>query len=111
MTKAQYDVTSHNYDLSKAIYHLSTETWIIPQNDPLFVDLVDTLNQSSLNSYCNNDQISISSSVHYYIRQMAAQCKTWGDIKSTLSSFVGLYYTQSEYNSFIAPYNYWYEHI
>lgn len=78
---------------------------------PLFVDLVDTLNQSSLNSYCNNDQISISSSVHYYIRQMAAQCKTWGDIKSTLSSFVGLYYTQSEYNSFIAPYNYWYEHI
>lgn len=34
MTKAQSDVTSHNYDLSKAVYHLSSETWIIPQNDP-----------------------------------------------------------------------------
>ena len=78
---------------------------------PMFVDLVDTYNQSTPGYYYNYDDYSITTNVHLRIREMAAQCKTWEDIKDYLEDYVGISLTQSQFNNFCFPYNYWYEHI
>jgi hypothetical protein len=78
---------------------------------PLFVDLVDTYNQHNINSSYNNDSISIGPYIHTIIREIAAQCKTWDDMKNALDDYVGVFYTQTQFDSFCMPYNYWYEHI
>ncbi len=77
---------------------------------PLFVDLVDAYNQSSYNSIYNDDDITLGPFVHTLIRNMASQCRTWSHVRSSLSTYVGQYYTQSEFDSFADPYDYWYEH-
>lgn len=84
---------------------------ILKYYSPLFVDLVDNFNQHDIDTSYNNDSIVISANVHLRIREMAAQCKTWDDIKAYLDDYIGIHYTQSQFNSFCAYYNYWYEHI
>lgn len=92
--------------------HCSQSTYgIYIYYSPVFVDLVDTYNQYDEGPSYNNDVISIPYNVHLRIREMAAQCKTWDDIKDYLDDYVGVYYTQSQFSIFCTPYNYWYEHI
>lgn len=74
---------------------------------PLFVDLVDDFNQGTYwSSSYNSDQIK--NFPHSIIRTMSAECTTWSDVKTKLQQYVGVYYTTAEYNSFVAPYDYWF---
>ena len=73
---------------------------------PLFVDLFDNYNQSSISSIYNND--SINGFSHGIVRQISANCKTWSDVKNVLDDYVGVYYTQGQYNEYVAPYEYWF---
>lgn len=36
--------------------------------------------------------------------------KNWQDIKTKLSEYIGSSFTQNEFNSFIAPYDYYFTH-
>lgn len=77
---------------------------------PMFVDIVDTYNQSTYNSIYNNDPISIGTLVHTRIREIVSQCRTWSQVRQSLLYYVGSCYTQSEFNDYAAPYDYWFEH-
>ena len=85
----------------------STDTGDGSHYSPLFVDLIDDFNQSVNNASLNND--TISGSNHQIIFAMIAP-KNWQDIKSKLSEYIGSSFTQNEFNSFIAPYDYYFTH-
>ena len=74
---------------------------------PLFVDLFDSYNQkTSAGSSYNQDMINGFS--HSIVRTIAAECPTWTDVKSILSEYIGTYYSETAYNEYIAPYDYWF---
>ncbi len=77
---------------------------------PMFVDLVDTYNQSTYNSTYNNDSVSIDSSVHIKIRTIVSQYRTWPEIRQYLWNFVATYYSLSVFYDYVAPYDYWFAH-
>ncbi len=73
---------------------------------PLFIDLMDDYNQYEerppIHTY-NNDQIS--DMPFMAITNIAVQNNNWDSVKNALLSKVGIYFTFSEYNTYIAPYN------
>lgn len=73
---------------------------------PLFIDLMDDYNQYEekypIHTY-NNDPIS--GMPFMAITNIAVQNNNWESVKSALSNKVGFYFTLSDYNTFIAPYN------
>ena len=74
---------------------------------PIFVDLVDNLNQKNRwGMIYNNDQIS--DVPHAIINEMAAECTNWSSVKLYLDMYCGIYYTVEEYSNFIEPYEFWY---
>lgn len=84
-----------------------TQTGSSSWYSPLFVDLVDNYDQrTALSGLYNSDPIS--GVPHSAIKTMASECTTWASVKTKLQSFVGVYYTQAELNTFVAPYDYWF---
>ena len=73
---------------------------------PLFVDLFDSYNQYIYDSNHNPDPINGFS--HSIVRTIASDCKNWDQVKEVLDDYIGVYYTQSEYDSYVAPYDYWF---
>ncbi|MBE6333814.1 MAG: hypothetical protein E7071_03195 [Bacteroidales bacterium] len=72
---------------------------------PLFIDLQDTYNQV----YCigkNNDVIENITPAE--ITNIAQTYKTWTTLKSGLYTHLSTKYTIEEINSYIEPYDYWY---
>lgn len=76
---------------------------------PLFVDLSDDYNQYTTYTLYNSDPISkVPVSV---IMEIANEPLTWADCRSKIQSYVGVYYTSAQFNTFIAPYDYWFKYI
>ena len=74
---------------------------------PIFVDLVDNLNQKNRWGMAyNNDQIS--DVPHAIINEMAAECTNWSSVKLYLDMYCGIYYTVTQYTNFIEPYEFWF---
>ena len=71
---------------------------------PIYIDLQDDYNQYyELGTQFNMDPISgvpIGTIIN-----LALQNNNWNSLRSAMGNYVGIYYTQSEYNAFIAPYN------
>jgi len=77
---------------------------------PLFVDLIDSRNQRfypTLNTDYNNDVIS--GIPHSVIRQMITK-RIWSDIKAVLNNYTGIYFSSADFNSFVAPYDFYFTH-
>ena len=74
---------------------------------PMFVDLFDNYNQNLNNSNYNYD--SITGFSHNVMRTIAENCASWSNVKSILDDYIGIYYTQSAYNLYVAPYDYWFD--
>ena len=73
---------------------------------PLFVDLMDNQNQHLNNILYNDDPISgVPLSV---LTILMEDCKNWTQFKNVLQEYIGTYYANTQYNTFIAPYNYWF---
>jgi hypothetical protein len=69
---------------------------------PLFVDLVDAFDQSSLYMAYNRDEIK---SVHYAtIMRIARESSNWTSCKSILREDPG-----QDWDTFMAPYDLWYQ--
>lgn len=81
---------------------------------PFFVDLLDDFNQYIENAPISGQNDlnydSISGLPHSLIKSIATDNRIWSEIKSHLSSYIGVYFSQSDYNSFIAPYDYYFAH-
>lgn len=74
---------------------------------PFYIDLSDTFNQYSYygNSY-NPDPIS--NVPHYVIQEIGTASSDWSAYKAKLQQYAGQHYTNTELNSFVAPYDYWF---
>lgn len=71
---------------------------------PMFVDLYDNYNQGESDSSYNYD--TISSVPNSIIISLATNNSNWGQIKNQLQNYIGLYFSQSDYNQYISPYDY-----
>jgi len=100
-----YDLLDSNLSARTSQSWVKTETGSTSYYSPLFVDLVDTYNQHTENSLYNND--CISSVPHDVIFELIHK-KTWNSIKNEMSNYIGQYFTSTEYNSFIEPYDYYF---
>lgn len=80
------------------------QTWLGPSSvySPLFVDLQDTYNQSSFYSSFVND--TISGVPYSAIQSIITTCTTWTSVRQALATLVNTYYSQSDFNSFVALY-------
>lgn len=86
-----------------------TDTGETSHYSPLFVDLIDSINQYDPIQYplLNNDLIS--NVPHTVINEMIKK-RIWADIKSVMNNYTGIYFSLSDYNSFIAPYDFYFTH-
>lgn len=75
---------------------------------PLFTDLFDDYNQNEDNDNRNIDTINGFS--HTIVQTIAEDCSSWSGVKNILDNYIGVFYTQSQYNDFIDPYDYWFSH-
>ena len=103
-----------------------TSLWLIPRSNqtwkktdsgdnshysPLFVDLIDDCNQYEEYSshedhiYFNNETIS---NIPHSIIKLMIEKKTWSQIKDVLDNYCNVYFSQSQYNQFVAPYDYYF---
>ena len=82
-----------------------TDTGDSSHYSPLFVDLIDDFDQCYNNPLLNYDPISGAN--HQIIFAMIAP-KNWSDIKAKLAEYIGSVITQTEYTSFIVPYDYYF---
>lgn len=70
---------------------------------PIFVDLFDDYNQNNYNSLYNTDTISnVPISV---ILDLSLDETSISSVITSLSSYVGTYFTSAQYSQFIAPYS------
>ena len=77
---------------------------------PLFVDLIDDYNQYedyNISNHFDLNNETISNVPHSVIKLMIEK-KTWAQIKDVLDNYCNVYFTQSQYNQFIAPYDYYF---
>ncbi len=74
---------------------------------PLFVDLVDNYNQRAyLSPVAPNDGISgVPASV---IWSIITTSPTWAQCRAKLQSYVGTYYSTSEFNNWVADFDFWF---
>lgn len=70
---------------------------------PLFIDLMDDYNQYYHNSNYNDDPITDMPFTS--ITNIAVQNDSWSAVKSALQGKVGQYFTQTELNTFVVPYD------
>ena len=80
------------------------KTNIYSSYSPILIDLIDSYNQVTYKSTYNNDPISgfpVSEMIDFGVMY-----KTWNEYRAALEDYVGVYYTLSEFNDFIAPYDY-----
>lgn len=70
---------------------------------PLFIDLFDDYNQQSSSI---NEEINHFS--HLVIRDIAKNSRTWSSVRNKLKQQIGVYYTEMEFNNYIAPYDYYF---
>ena len=75
---------------------------------PMFVDLYDDNNQCLSNPSYNYD--SISYLPHFIIKSLATNNSNWGQIKTQLQNYIGLLISQTDYNQYIYPYDYYFAH-
>ena len=72
---------------------------------PLFVDLTDDYNQSTVDSTLPYDEIkNVPPSV---IWSIISTNTNWVQCRSKLQSYIGTYYTATEFNQWIADFDYW----
>lgn len=94
-----------------AIFGQSHQSWKKTDESsysPMFVDLYDDYNQGLNNSVYNFDSISfLPNSI---IKSLATNNSNWAQIKSQLQGYIGLYFSQSDYNQYVAPYDYYLSH-
>jgi hypothetical protein len=74
---------------------------------PLFVDLTDTYNQKTASyvPYPNDEIQGVPASV---IWNIISTSTTWAQCRSKLQSYVGTYYTTTQFNNWIADFDYWF---
>ncbi len=74
---------------------------------PRFVDLQDDFNQRTCiyggPTYPND---AIKNVPHYVLDRIARESTIWGNCKPILQEYVGMYYTQTEFNNYCEFYNY-----
>ncbi|MDR2890483.1 MAG: hypothetical protein LBV18_02620 [Alistipes sp.] len=91
--------------------HQGRQTWSQTSTgsvySPLFVDLFDTYDQDPLNINSYNKD-PINGFLHSIMREIGIECNTWSQVKTKLQQNVGMYCTQAELNTFVAPYDYWF---
>lgn len=73
---------------------------------PLFIDLIDTYNQSTNGPNRLNE--TVSKLPHSIIRSIAAECTNWSSVKANLHQYVGTHYTQDQFDEYCLPYDYWF---
>lgn len=74
---------------------------------PLFIDLSDGYNQRTAlyHSRPNDDLEGVPASVVWNI---VSTSTTWAQCRSKLQSYVGTYYTTTEFNNWIVDFDYWF---
>lgn len=102
---SSYDLTNQNrqywYPIRKHEYdNLKFYT-------PLFVDLIDTYNQGE-GKYSDQLIETVSKFPHSIIRSIAIECTSWSSIRAKLQQYVGVYYTQDQFDEYCMPYDYWF---
>lgn len=106
-----YYTSIHNYNKPYVDFNITNQghqKWAKTYSreySPLFVDLIDDFDQSVNGEGFNVDRIK--NFPHSIIRTIAAECETWGQMKTKLQQYIGKYYTSSDFDSFVAPYDYW----
>ncbi len=67
---------------------------------PLFIDLFDTFNQ-------RHPIDNLSGFTHEAMRQIAQEAETWAELKTILRSYIGLYYTEYDLETYLSYYDNW----
>lgn len=75
---------------------------------PIFVDLSDKYNQNLRGAVYNVD--NIWGVPHPVIVEVAVNSNNWNELKKALIGYIGVYYSQEEYEEFVVPYDYWFAH-
>ena len=109
-----YTEMNNNQDISSwdSNFHNANQYWKKTQESfdlgcysPLFIDLVDNLNQNLVyGSQYNYDEIS--SVTPTIIPSLVEGQQTWSQMKNSISTFLNYYYSQSQINNYLAPYEY-----
>lgn len=109
LTDRYYQDLGYKRGLNEDISGQDRQSWRQTRNgamgyySPLFVDLVDEYNQSSINNTYNNDQVKGLSYVT--IMQIAKESTDWESCKSILRAATSL---QGNLDTFFQPYDYWF---
>lgn len=74
---------------------------------PLFVDLIDTHNQGE-GKYSGYLIETVSKLPHSIIKSIAAESTSWSSIKAKLQQYIGVCYTQDQFDEYCLPYDYWF---
>ena len=111
----QYYITQLNRYIIEDMSHNSRQEWSSSISEdfiyysPLFVDLVDTYNQSLYYSKAPNDNIQ---GVPYaLIDSVAINANCWNDAKSILESAIGVYYSKSDLDNYLIQYNQYFSNL
>lgn len=67
---------------------------------PLFIDLFDTFNQQHPND-------NLSGFSHEAMRQIAQEVETWENLKEILRSYIDIYYSEYDLNTYLNYYDNW----
>ncbi len=113
-----YKYIGAQFDDSENITGQNRQAWVKtfacanPLYSPLFIDLFDDYNQSVDDADCNYDILNMFS--HATMKRIAAQGFNWEYVYGILldeAGDYGRYYTESELNTYVQPYNYWFANV
>ena len=95
----------HFHFLSSKDLNQGRQYWAGGSNyTPLFVDLFDTYNQHT-SEYSRYPNDNLSGFSHEAMQLIAQEVETWGDCKTNLRSYIGVYYTAEDLNIYLAYYD------
>ena len=78
---------------------------------PLFIDMIDDNNQYYTQGDGDDYNYDVLNNIpHSLIKSLVTDNRTWSQIKAQMQDYVGVYFQQAEYNSFITPYNYYFQY-
>lgn len=110
LVRNHYTLYGGNYDDNPQVIAQARQSWNLGEEHiyytPLFVDLFDSYNQHTGNSNRPVDLISTFS--HEAMLRILRECYDWPSCKQILQSYVGEFYTQSELNTNLSDYDYYY---
>ena len=104
-----YDNSWESYLAPSQQYWYYTMASIYLPYSPLFIDLIDDLDQSTLYSSYPLNVDTITGFSHSMIPTIVINKTTWNSLRTYLQGYIGSYFSSSDFDLFVEPYDYYFE--